>query len=426
MEINRTLNDALEASGEAQKALAELNGEVLDQKNKQMAAESARDVDKVMDRLGVEGPKIPGNPNDAAEWWQGLDPAQQREYATLYPDRIGATDGLPSDVRDDANRLHMEQERNALRRGDAYGVHGNDERRHNLEVLKAELDKRGAPQNKQLYLLNHDAGGDGRAVIAMGNPDTADNVAVQVPGTSTTMDSAGGQLNRISKLQDAAEDADPGASTSAVYWLGYDAPEAPVGEAANVDVAGSGRAEDGAQDLRDFTHGLRASHEGERANLTVMGHSYGSTTVGVAASGGDGLDADSIAVVGSPGMTVDRARTSTRTTSTSARPRTPPSPGLRAPTSAAGRPTPTGVAPGSKPTPAATAVTGTMTVSAWPTKARSLPASSPESTYRPQGATRSRHRPPQRPHPCATRTMAQSAPSPSRGQCSANAPLWQL
>ncbi|MDI3422143.1 alpha/beta hydrolase [Streptomyces luteolus] len=306
--INRAVDEALRASGEGQKALAELDGEILDHKNKQMAAESARDADKVMDQLGLKGPKVPDDPKAAAEWWKGLDADQQREYATLYPGRIGAADGLPSDVRDDANRLSMEQELNALQRGDAYAVPGNDDRLHNLQTLKAELDKRdGAPESKQLYLLNHDAGGDGKAVIAMGNPDTADNVAVQVPGTSTTMDSTGGQLTRIGKLQDAAENADSSASTSTVYWLGYDAPEAPLMEAANTDVAGPGRAEDGAQPLRDFTHGLRASHEGERANLTVMGHSYGSTTVGAAASGGEGLDADNIAVVGSPGMTVDRA-----------------------------------------------------------------------------------------------------------------------
>ncbi|MDG4858964.1 alpha/beta hydrolase [Streptomyces sp. T-3] len=304
-QINRAVDDALRASGEGQKALAELNGEILDHKNKQMAAETATDVDKVMDRLGEKGPQIPGNPKDAAEWWKGLDADQQREYTTLYPDRIGATDGLPSDVRDDANRQRLEQELSLTTRGDVYE---GSQRHHNLQVLKDELDKHdGAREGKELYLLDHDAGGDGKVVIAMGNPDTADNVGVQVPGTATTMDSTGGQLGRISKLQDAAVDADGSADTSMVYWLGYDAPEVPVAEAGNLGVAGRGRAEDAAPDLRDFTHGLRASHEGERANLTVLGHSYGSTTVGIAANGDGGLDADRIAVVGSPGMGVGRA-----------------------------------------------------------------------------------------------------------------------
>ncbi|WP_404962941.1 alpha/beta hydrolase [Streptomyces sp. 147326] len=59
--------------------------------------------------------------------------------------------------------------------------------------------------------------------------------------------------------------------------------------------------------MRDFTHGLRAAHEGERGHLSVIGHSYGSTMTGAADAGGSGLGADDVLVVGSPGLTVDRA-----------------------------------------------------------------------------------------------------------------------
>ncbi|MDQ8700923.1 alpha/beta hydrolase [Streptomyces sp. LHD-70] len=306
--IDQAINDAAAASDEARKALAELDGEILDRKNSNMAGESAKDVDSVMDRLGVRDPQVPKDPKDAAKWWRDLSPEQQQEYVTLYPERIGTTAGLPSDVRNDANRLRLEQDLDRLQQGDASTVPGNDERRRNLETLKAELDRRdGASANKQLYLLNHDAGGDGKSVIAMGNPDTADNVGVQVPGTTNTMDDTRANLARISRLQNSADDADSDATTSMVYWLGYDAPEMPGAEAANLDVAGPGRAEDAGPELRDFTHGLRASHEGERANLTVLGHSYGSTVVGAAASEGGGLDADNIVAVGSPGMLVDEA-----------------------------------------------------------------------------------------------------------------------
>lgn len=98
---------------------------------------------------------------------------------------------------------------------------------------------------------------------------------------------------------------------AAVSWLDCNAPEAnfdSVGEAElNLGIATQGRAQDGAGDLRDFTHGLRAAHEGDRSHLTVLSHSYGSTVVGAADSGGRGLDADDMVVVGSPGMAVDRA-----------------------------------------------------------------------------------------------------------------------
>ncbi|MGW2518479.1 alpha/beta hydrolase [Streptomyces sp. NPDC001617] len=314
--IDTALADARKASDDGAKALAELDGDILtDPLSHDAASESAQDVKNAMKAIGVQGPQIPeDDPKAAAEWWKALSPEERQTYTTLYPKEIGATDGLPTDVRDDANRTALGQELNLIQEGswdEGFPDDSDEEvnkRLSNLLVLNEQLEKAdGAPKGKELYLLGYDSKDDGRAIVAMGNPDTADNVGVQVPGTATTMESTGGQLGRLSKLQESAQDADPTSSTAMVYWLGYDAPEVPVTEAGNLSVAGTGRAEDGAQDLRDFTHGLRASHEGERANLTVLGHSYGSTTVGAAAAGNGGLDADNISVVGSPGMTVDRA-----------------------------------------------------------------------------------------------------------------------
>ncbi|MFF5919306.1 alpha/beta hydrolase [Streptomyces flavochromogenes] len=62
------------------------------------------------------------------------------------------------------------------------------------------------------------------------------------------------------------------------------------------------RPPDDAGTLRDFTGGLRASHQGEPTHLTVVGRSYGSMMVGTADSGGKGLGADDMIVVGSPGL----------------------------------------------------------------------------------------------------------------------------
>lgn len=52
---------------------------------------------------------------------------------------------------------------------------------------------------------------------------------------------------------------------------------------------------------------MHASHVGPPAIDTVIGHSYGSSVVGGAASGGNDLAADNIIAVGSPGMLVDHA-----------------------------------------------------------------------------------------------------------------------
>ncbi|MFJ9466196.1 alpha/beta hydrolase [Streptomyces caniferus] len=313
-DVNDCVKRAKDASDDAAKALGELSGDILRGNINDAAGEARNDVKQVSKDLHVDigKPYPPRDPKDAAEWWKNLPESQRESYAALHPEVVGKADGLPSDVRDDANRLALEQELSAMENYEYHDKYSDDDynkRFTNLKTLQAELDKRdGVTGSKQLYVLGFDSKGDGKAVIAMGNPDTADNVGVHVPGTATNMESTGGQIGRMGRLQNAAGDADSGAKTSMVYWLGYDAPEIPVKEAGNLEVAGTGRAEDAAPDLRNFTHGLRASHEGdERANMTVLGHSYGSTVVGAAASQHGGLDADNIAVVGSPGMTVDHA-----------------------------------------------------------------------------------------------------------------------
>jgi hypothetical protein len=63
----------------------------------------------------------------------------------------------------------------------------------------------------------------------------------------------------------------------------------------------------GADRLDAFENGQRASHVGAPSLDTVIGHSYGSTVLGAAATHGHHLDADNVIAVGSPGMLVDRA-----------------------------------------------------------------------------------------------------------------------
>ncbi|MFF4909677.1 hypothetical protein ACFY2T_33005 [Streptomyces sp. NPDC001260] len=48
---------------------------------------------------------------------EGPQPEERQTYTTLYPKEIGATDGLPSDVRDNANRTALTQELNLIQEG---------------------------------------------------------------------------------------------------------------------------------------------------------------------------------------------------------------------------------------------------------------------------------------------------------------------
>lgn len=67
-------------------------------------------------------------------------------------------------------------------------------------------------------------------------------------------------------------------------------------------MATEARATEGGAQFSDAITGLRASHPGpdNAAHLTVIGHSYGSTTVAHAATDG-GMEVDNIVLVGSPG-----------------------------------------------------------------------------------------------------------------------------
>ena len=233
--------------------------------------------------LGLSADSIPPPGTDskaAADWWAGLSPAQRDLMATAYPDRIGGLDGLPALDRDRANRLWLHDQI-----GDDNNNYRdpNDPHHQRLLNLLHKLDAAGYnPPAQQLYLLGLDNHGDGQAVVAVGNPDTARHTAVLVPGVSTRLDDMSGQIDRAAQIQVAADRLTPGANgdVAVVSWLGYDPPQM---DESVVTAAGSHRAEAGAVSLDHFVDGLRASHDGSPDHITAIGHSYGSIVLGEAA-----------------------------------------------------------------------------------------------------------------------------------------------
>ncbi|MGP9020569.1 alpha/beta hydrolase [Streptomyces sp. BR1] len=288
--------------------------------DKRYGADHAReDAVRVGEFLGIDKKAIPDgkNPQQTADWWSGLDLEKRQMYLAAFPEQIGHLDGLPTTTRDAANRTTLDMQLNdyALREG-SLGYH--DRYLYgSLSKLKDKLNQADvAPPDKQVYLLKYGLSKDGTAVISVGNPDTAKHTAVFVPGTSHQLDSAGGDIDRASKLQSAAgrwNGTNGTKDVAVVSWLDYNAPELNTDSVGSADlslrgITTDGRAKEGAGRLRDFNHGLRTAHQGDRpTHLTVLGHSYGSTTVGAADVGGDGLGADDAVVLGSPGMTVKRA-----------------------------------------------------------------------------------------------------------------------
>lgn len=265
------------------------------------ATESARDAANLMGLGPNVLPVVGTAPAAAAGWWRSLSDDQRQILLTAYPDRLGALDGLPTLDRDTANRQALHNELGAA----ANSYQNLDEPRYQrLQHLLDKLDaSETAAPNRRLYLLGFDNGGAGQAVVAVGNPDTAQHTAIVVPGVSTNLDGMGGQIVRATDILAASERLDNG-SVAVVAWLGYDAPQM---DETVVTAAGSGRAEAGGVSLDRFADGLRASHNDTPSHVTALGHSYGSVVVGNAAGNGHHLAVDDIVTAGSPGMDVSHA-----------------------------------------------------------------------------------------------------------------------
>jgi hypothetical protein len=219
------------------------------------ANQSARDAATL---LGLSGNAIPAggsDPKTVAAWWQTLDVDQRQIMLTAYPDRLGGLDGLPTVDRDQANRLQL---RDLI--GEDANHYGDppDPQQQRLAKLLGRLESADfGPAETHLYLLGLSNQGDGQAIVAVGNPDTARHTTVLVPGVSTNLDGMNGVVSRAVRIQGAASQLDMG-SVAVVAWLGYDPPQM---DETVVTAAGSHRAEAGAVSLDNFANGLRVTHD---------------------------------------------------------------------------------------------------------------------------------------------------------------------
>lgn len=296
----------------------------------------------------IKAPPKEATPEENAEWWKGLTAEQRADCLAVHPNSVGSMNGLPSDVRDEANRMVLNETKAAYRMElDAipeeptkYGPNGsypvaaftpewrewNDkygDRKARLEgvmkgmdAIQDRFDRTGKGGLPEAYLLGFDPTGlgDGKVILANGNPDRADHVGVYVPGTFAGIESIGGggdahgDLGRSERLWAESHRLTPGRNVSTITWLDYNAPDSIVPEATRGQYA-----DEGGPRLHDFLRGNGAAQQSAddtRAHTTVIGHSYGSTVVGVAAQSGSWNDpgaADDFVFAGSPGVQADHA-----------------------------------------------------------------------------------------------------------------------
>jgi uncharacterized protein YukE len=219
------------------------------------------------------------------------DPEYLTGFADATPEDVTAFQGLPAV---DANALNMTKL--------AEDVQQPNCPQSLKDLYKHLTDPHDTLHEDNMFLLGFDAKGKGHAAVSYGNPDTAANTAVYVPGTTSTLAAAGGDLSRAQALYDAA----PGKMAS-VYWLGYDAPDwpPPLGHDPALGPANQKYADAGGPLLAHFVNSLNSQHQGP-TNVTMIGHSYGSTVVGDALAN-YGLHAQGAIFVGSPGVIANTA-----------------------------------------------------------------------------------------------------------------------
>jgi Alpha/beta hydrolase len=266
----------------------------------------------------------PGGAGGVAAWWQSLSTTQQQIVVVMTPAAIGNRNGVPASARDQANRSLLADDLARLSHAESAGTLSDDDaaRLANARAIDESLadgaaftdPRTGDSVAVQLYRYEPAAlGGDGRAAIALGDADTADHLAIIVPGMGTEVSSFGTAAQQ-SVFTATGEHTTAGIAV--MTWVGYDAPSLSVPDGSDdnplddatdwvvessdlTDVAGMDAATAGAGFLAADVAAIRAVR-GDAVHLTVIGNSYGSTTVAIAADEFE-LDTDDVILTGSPG-----------------------------------------------------------------------------------------------------------------------------
>lgn len=270
-------------------------------------------------------------PQQRADYWSQQSDEQKKFLCDNYPDLIGNADGVEAWARDRANRRRLPKLKQAAETEKAK-LERDIENAGDNTALKADLEERLTKVKDQLKAyksietaLNLQDGAtqcqeyrslltldveNGRvlAAVAQGDVDHAKNVATVVPGIGTTVEnSLQNEIKRGANLRSAAvaEGNIDSKDVAVVSWLGYEAPPGPSFDMeGNAEIATIDLADKGSNKLAGFLTGVNASrmYGAGDANMTLLGHSYGSVVSGRATTKiADGV-VDNEILFGSPGM----------------------------------------------------------------------------------------------------------------------------
>ena len=275
-------------------------------------------------------PQVGWSTTEVATWWRSLTQEERDAIIKDNPEWIGNLDGVDARSRDLANRNRIDEE---LEKADeavtnaqvlyddwqnnyADGQMKNPyldqlltahERKSDLEAIERHA---GEHPDHSLLVLDTSGSARVRAAVGVGDVDAAEHVSTYVPGMGTNpADTLDRYVEEADRIRNHAIDQNNG-TVATVAWLGYDAPPG-LGQPGWTSVTSTSQAEAGADSLNSFTEGINASRAaagGAEPHQTILGHSYGSTTSGIAVSRAREGVADDLVMFGSPGSGVHDIR----------------------------------------------------------------------------------------------------------------------
>lgn len=235
------------------------------------------------------------------QWWSGLGADERDALVTGLSTVIGNLNGVLYADRGRANQHTLET---ALRKAlaDRIEMQGRVtrggplsaaeraryqaliERIEALQTLSRTLGMSTASTPRTLVSLT--LGRPPLAAIGIGDLDSASNITVTVPGMGNTVAESmqgwtGGAENLYNEQRKAAEDATADRNVATIAWMGYDTPQMPP----SPEVLTSTKALAGAVQLSAFLSGVSGTRGWDGGDhLSVVAHSYGTTTATLAAA----------------------------------------------------------------------------------------------------------------------------------------------
>lgn len=284
-----------------------------------LASLSAGDISKLVrsdPKLVSQLLASPPSARDVSSLWSSMTPSARARLTKAAPRLVGSLDGFPFAVRNSANRVWISQSIDSLA-SRLPGVGGralaeSDQRQLDmLRSVQTSLKPSKGKASPTRSLLSVDPSGEGKAVIVLGDLQTADYVTYMVPGMFYTVDGQLGawtgdaadlyaqQVSWLHRLS-ATDPADAHKTVAVVAWMGYQTPD--LTNIGSLSLANKGR-----DALANAIEGLQAQRGAHQPYTTVLAHSYGSTAALMALTQDD-FTVDALAIVGSPGSAAQSSK----------------------------------------------------------------------------------------------------------------------